>query len=152
MNSDVGRERGREKKIIGRLALRSRLASPCSEDRVRQTDCLSRAPREGGSASAQAHKGPSGWWRGREAVKLRRPVTQGAGARTVPPRSNREGGAKLASPGARASGWGGPCPAGTRRKGRGQASSPAHHCGRSGRGACGLLLLHGSFCECFSVG
>ena len=74
MNSDVGRERGRERKTIGRLALRGRLASLCSKDRVRQTDCLSRAPREGGSANAQAHKGPSGWWRGREAVELRRPA------------------------------------------------------------------------------
>lgn len=134
MNSDVGRERGREKKIIGPLALRSRLASPCSEDRVRQTDCLSRAPREGGSASAQAHKGPSGWWRGREAVKLRRPATQGAGARTVPPRCNREGGAKLASPSARASGWGGPCPRGPGARGVAKHQAPPTTAAEAGGG------------------
>ncbi|XP_047679259.1 translation initiation factor IF-2-like [Prionailurus viverrinus] len=68
--------------------------------------------REGERERAGAQKAP-----GRAAVGSRRPATQGASARTVPPRSCGEGGAKLASPSAGARGRGGPRPSGNETQG-----------------------------------
>lgn len=95
----MGRERGRGKKVIGQGSLRNRLAPPVPKtDSDRLTDSAEDSGRAGARARRRT-KGPGGGGgaAGRAAAAWRRPATHHAGAGTVPQRSRREGGAKLAS-------------------------------------------------------
>lgn len=97
MKRDVGRERGRGKKVIGQGCLRSRFAAPVPRtDSDRLTDSAEDSERAGARARRRT-KGPGRGRRGRAAAACRRPATQDAGARTVPLHFRREGGAELAS-------------------------------------------------------
>lgn len=100
-----------------------------SEDRLRRTDWLSRAPREGGRATAQAHKGPRAGGGGGDG----RLATTDAGRRRKNCPSALLRGSRAKSCSAQRQGpWrGGRRPSGTWRRGRGKTPSSARHCGRS---------------------
>lgn len=152
MKRDVGRETGRGEKIIRQLALQNHLASPTPRtDSDGLTDSAERRERAGERPRRRTRA--LGRGAGAETVALR-PLTQGAGAGagTVPRRSSGEAGPKPAPLSALALGEVGGAPRGPGAGGVVKHQAPPATAAEVEGGPCGLVFLHGFFCDCFSLG